>query len=321
VGRAALHDLPGQVVMPTNFAGRLRPMPDVSPRFACYVLASLYTNGVTRSAIKQTTGIQNLDLGTFLSVRVPRFPLPMQRAIADYLDVETERIDALLARKRHMIGLLWERHMSNVSASSSSVGSLVPLKRVARVRYGLGQPPPSSPDGVPIIRATNIDRGRITPRDLIRAELGDLPLDRAPLLREGEILVVRSGALTGDSALVTAEWAGCAPGYDLRVTPSLIDSGFLAHQMLASEVLGQILIARTRAAQPHLNAEDLGQVLVRSAGRSAERVIAGRLDSSRGHADAVAERLLSQTRLLVEHRQTLITAAVTGELEVSGVAA
>jgi type I restriction enzyme S subunit len=91
------------------------------------------------------------------------------------------------------------------------------LKTVARVTYGLGQPPQLANNGIPIVRATNIVRGRISPVGLVFAALADIPLDRAPLLRAGEILVVRSGAYTGDSALITPEWVGSAPGYDLRV--------------------------------------------------------------------------------------------------------
>ena|ERR1035437_5112120 len=82
------------------------------------------------------------------------------------------------------------------------------LKYTARVDYGLGQPPALSETGIPILRATNVTRGKITSDGLIYAAKADLPLDRAPLLREGEILVVRSGAYTGDSALITNAWAG-----------------------------------------------------------------------------------------------------------------
>ena len=38
-------------------------------------------------------------------------PLITQRAIADYLDAETARIDALIEKKRRMVELLEERHL------------------------------------------------------------------------------------------------------------------------------------------------------------------------------------------------------------------
>jgi len=191
------------------------------------------------------------------------------------------------------------------------------------VTYGLGQPPPlsQSPTDVPIIRATNVFRGRIDADDLIRAKVEDLPLGRAPLLSFGEILVVRSGAYTGDSALVTRDWVGSAPGYDLRVTPTATDSQLLAMQMLGRRFLDQVDIAKGRAAQPHLNAEDLGDVVVMTASASREKTVATNLvalDQSRRDTVDTVER---QVRLLVERRQALITAAVTGQLDIPGVAA
>lgn len=164
----------------------------------------------------------------------------------------------------------------------------IPLKRRARIQYGLGQPPKLSDDGVAIIRATNIFRGRIVANDLIRARAEDLPLGRAPLLKPGEVLVVRSGAYTGDSALVTPEWAGSAPGYDLRVTPGEeLESRFLAYTMLGRYAMDQVDLAKSRAAQPHLNAEDLGHVDVFDTPISTQRSIADYLDHETARIDAL----------------------------------
>lgn len=168
------------------------------------------------------------------------------------------------------------------------MSAFAPLKRCARVQYGLGQPPVLSDNGVPIIRATNINRGRILASDLIRAEIDDLPLDRAPLLQLGEVLVVRSGAYTGDSARITEDWVGAAPGYDLRVTPSqALDSRFLAYTLLGQHAIDQIDIAKSRAAQPHLNAEDLGNLDVLRLPIAGQRAIADYLDCETARIDAL----------------------------------
>jgi type I restriction enzyme S subunit len=102
VGRAVLFDLEGLAV-PTNFAGRLRPAAGHSPRYLAYLLNGLYAMGTTRSAIKQTTGIQNLDLDAFLSTSVTIPGTKKQREIAEFLDAETARIDALIEKKRHLL--------------------------------------------------------------------------------------------------------------------------------------------------------------------------------------------------------------------------
>src|SRR5262245_27024785 len=82
------------------------------------------------------------------------------------------------------------------------------LIEVSEIRYGLGVPPELSDNGVPMIRATNVKRGRICPDGLLRIDASTIPKGKDAFLKKGEILVVRSGAYTGDSAMVTSEWAG-----------------------------------------------------------------------------------------------------------------
>ncbi|MEV0755846.1 restriction endonuclease subunit S [Streptosporangium sp. NPDC050280] len=187
----------------------------------------------------------------------------------------------------------------------------IAIKRVARVRYGLGQPPKLSSDGIPILRATNVFRGSIVPEGLIFAALEDLPLDRAPLLREGEILVVRSGAYTGDSALVTQEWIGSAPGYDLRLTPERIEPRFLAYCLLSSPVAHQIDVARSRAAQPHLNAEELGEVTVPWIDLDKQRHIADFLDSEASRIAKLESLRITQRKNLEERASAVVTETLT----------
>ena len=175
------------------------------------------------------------------------------------------------------------------------------MKYVARVGYGLGQPPELSDSGIPILRATNIMRGKFTSNGLIFAAKKDLPLDRAPLLREGEILVVRSGAYTGDSALVTSPWVGSAPGYDLRVSPVDSHPNYLAYCLLSTPVLDQIDLAKARAAQPHLNAEDLGDAIIALPPADEQRRIADFLDAETTRIDRMVE-LRRASRTLIEEK-------------------
>lgn len=191
-----------------------------------------------------------------------------------------------------------------------------PLKRYSKISYGLGQPPPGRESGIPIIRATNVSNGRITPEGLIYAALADLPLHRTPLLEEGEVLVVRSGAYTGDSALVTIDWAGSAPGYDLRVTPGpRIESRFLAWSLLGKQAKDQIRMASLRAAQPHLNAEELGTVLLWAPPLGVQRKIADFLDAETAQIDALIAKKRRMIELLEEKRTATITHAVTKSFE------
>jgi type I restriction enzyme S subunit len=59
----------------SNFIARLRPRSDCDPIYLGHVLASIYDRGLSVPFIKQSTGIQNLDLDAFLAQRwaVPTF--------------------------------------------------------------------------------------------------------------------------------------------------------------------------------------------------------------------------------------------------------
>lgn len=306
------------VVCFQNTLIRLRPRSDrTDGRFLGWWARHAFADGLF-AAIATGANIHHVSAERVRDLRMRFPPLDIQRAIADFLDAETARIDALIAKKSQLIQLLDARFVATVDERTKDL-TPTPLRRVAEVAYGLGQPPPLSDDGVPILRATNVSRGVIESIDLIRSRLSDLPLGRAPLLEDGDIIVVRSGANTGDSALITGEWVGAAPGYDLRVRPTAVDPRFLAVQMLGRRFLDQVDLVKGRAAQPHLNAEELGNATVMVASSSsAERSIGRaltRLDECRRGAQ---QRLTHQIDLLVEHRQALITAAVTGELDVAG---
>jgi restriction endonuclease S subunit len=132
------------------------------------------------------------------------------------------------------------------------------LGALGTVRYGLGQPPEQDIDGLPMIRATNIKRGRIVADGLIRIKKSAIPESRDPYLRSGDIIVVRSGAYTGDLAMVTPEWEGCVAGYDLVFSPSnRVDPEFCAFALLSGPIQTYFQSQRDRSAQPHLNRQQL----------------------------------------------------------------
>ncbi|MFO0966082.1 MAG: restriction endonuclease subunit S [Gemmataceae bacterium] len=97
----------------------------------------------------------------------------------------------------------------------------------------------------------------------MRIQADAVPAGRSAMLTPGEIIVVRSGAYTGDSALVTPEWIGSVVGYDLVVSPdSSVDPKYLATWMLSETAHVYFRGQRDRSAQPHLNRQQLGDTVV-----------------------------------------------------------
>jgi type I restriction enzyme S subunit len=160
-----------------------------------------------------------------------------------------------------------------------------------------------------------VNRGKIDLTNVKRVDPADVPWSRKPELRAGDIIVVRSGAYTGDSALVPEELAGAIAGFDMVLSVSNAEPEYISYCLLSKHVLeGQIHLARLRAAQPHLNAEELGDCVVLLPARPEQRAIASFLDRETARIDALIARKQRQIELLREKRASLISHAVTGKM-------
>ncbi|NLD46202.1 MAG: hypothetical protein GX660_03245 [Clostridiaceae bacterium] len=116
--------------MYANFIDRLRVAENIIPKYMQYILVTFYKNEYVRKYIKQTTGIQNLDITTMLSQEEISCPsLEAQQRIADYLDEKCAKIDAIIARQQEVIEKL-KTYKSSVimEAVTKGLNSDVPMK-------------------------------------------------------------------------------------------------------------------------------------------------------------------------------------------------
>lgn len=103
VGRTVLFDKI-YTALYANFMDRLRCSNIVKPSYMQYVFVAFYKNEYTRNYIKQTTGIQNLDLTAMLSKELMPLPsMPEQQKIADFLDEKCSHIDSILEKTKASI--------------------------------------------------------------------------------------------------------------------------------------------------------------------------------------------------------------------------
>ncbi len=168
-----------------------------------------------------------------------------------------------------------------------------------------------------MIRATDVDAGEIRTDNLLRVDPAELPMDRNPYLEVGEIIVVRSGAYTGDSAIIPQELARAVVGYDMVATVTRALPQFVAYALLSKYVLDdQILLLTLRAAQPHLNVEELGSVVLAVPSNNQEQQrIAAYLDASCAAIDAAVAAKRRQIETLDGVRKDVIQQAVTRGLK------
>ena len=264
--------------------------------------------------------------------------LPEQAAIVRYLNHATECIRSYINDKQRIISLLEEQRQAvihrtvtrgldpNVRLKPSGVEWLgdMPahwecrrLKTIGRIRYGLGQPPRELSGGLPLIRATNVDHGHIIKKDLMYVDPSAVPKGRDAILREKEIIVVRSGAYTADSAIIPKAFEGAVTGYDMVVTITKAVPEFVAMALLCAYMRDdQLIVESTRSAQPHLNAEELGTSLLLLPPLEEQSAIVEYLDKVIADINTATSRAHREIELLKEYRTRLVADVVTGKLDV-----
>ena len=128
------------------------------------------------------------------------------------------------------------------------------------IRYGTSQPPVFTKNGeFKFIRATNIKAGRITENDMLRITAEEAAKIEKCRLSGNEIIIVRSGANTGDTCVVTEEYRDQYAGYDIIITlnPETANPVFFNELMNTHYMQAVIKPLTARAAQPHINSEQV----------------------------------------------------------------
>lgn len=310
------------------------------PAFLKYLLiADKFINAVSGTTYGAKMPRANWDAIGGLPILLPS--RDEQQQIAAFLDWKTGQIDALIARKQELLEKLKEKRLAVITQAVTRGlnpaallrDSRIPwlgqvpvgwevkrLKFIASIRYGLGEPPEYVDEGLNLVRATDVSKGTIALDGFKKIRPEDVPWERKPALAAGEIIVVRSGAYTGDSAIVPKALEGSIAGFDMVVTATDIDPELLAWALLSRYLLeAQIYQTRMRAAQPHLNAEELGNFVVVVPPSNVQPEVVTHIKAQSERINRLAEKTTTAITRLTEYRTALITAATTGKIDVRNV--
>lgn len=306
------------LVVSTGFAV-LTPR-NVDPRYFSWWVRSdpFIEDVVARSVGVSYPAINALELGD-LKVWLPS--PNEQRAIADFLDTETDRIDATIAKKRRMIGLVEDRWRAELREELRRLGrDTVALRHIARVKRGQSPRPIDDPayfDDAGThgwVRIQDASKSDVYLNETSQY-LSELGRAKSVLVGPGTLLV--SIAASVGQPIITAMdccyhdgWVGLL---DLRAVPEFVYLSLVLPETFGG--LGQI------GTQANVNSDIVGRVRIPSVAMDRQRSFVETMFARRAHARQIVDRLNQQLGLLHEHRQALITAAMTGELEVPGVAA
>ncbi|KZM35792.1 restriction endonuclease subunit S [Oerskovia enterophila] len=312
--------LPGKVSVAYTV---LTPRSLAEPRFFRWVLKSQGYIQSLQATVNQLRDGQSIKYKDFDKVPLPLPPREEQRAIADFLDEQTSGIDTLIGKQSQLIDTLRERRAASIEEIlSRSGGEPTRLKRHAHIQTGVtlsGDGAPGDPEW-PYLRVANVQMGFV---DTTVVKTLRVPRDLAhqSLLQAGDVLMTEGGDIDklGRGSLWSGDIAPCLhQNHVFAVRPrSDLDSAFLVYLLdSASSRLYFRLTARKTTNLASTNKWTLGNLPLRLPPLQNQQATVARADREVASIDTLIAKAEEFIGLARERRAALITAAVTGQIDV-----
>ncbi len=319
----------------------IRPHTGTAGAFIKRLFDSLYAkarfavaaNGLTRVGLSQYA-LDNIEL--------PFPTLDEQTAIATFLDRETAKIDVLIAEQEKLIALLAEKRQAtishavtkglnpNVAMKDSGVAWLgeVPAhwevvgltKYIESVVDYRGRTPTKVDAGIFLVTAKNIRDGAIdyeaSQEYIAKNEYEDVMRRGQPAL--GDVLFTTEAPL-GQVALIDREDIALAQ----RVIKFRANSKYLLNQYLKSWIMGSacqfnLELLATGSTALGIKGSKIGQVRICLPPLEEQTQIVSYIDLEVSRIACLKIEADKAINLLKERRSALITAVVTGQIDVRG---
>jgi type I restriction enzyme, S subunit len=325
VGRSEFVPEVPRITIIQNSLHRVRPHPAVAEaRFVKYALEAIYLSDWLDVVCNKST-FGHLTLEKARSLPLPLPPKRQQRAIADFLDTETVRIDALTAKKQLLVQKAAERVQALIESRTwnTSEPELGLNRLVARFVDYRGATPEKAKSGIPLATAGHIKEGRLeleTDSQFVSDDVYRSWMRRGfPAL--GDVLMTMEAPL-GQVAQVDCLPLALAQRVILMKPDERFISGdYLAFLLRSPSFQARLAASATGSTALGIRADRLKALRLPVLPRQEQNRVVAEVDEAEATLHKLTESLAKQMGLLREHRQALITAAVTGEFEVPGVAA
>lgn len=292
-------------------------------------------------ALGRGSTFMELSTDDLRSVLLPYPSVSDQRKIADFLDYETSRIDALIADKEQMLALLDEKRIALISrvvtrgldptAPLKSSGHAwlgeVPthwgvwrLKHLADVRGGLTlgkQYSSSELHAYPYLRVANVQDGFLALNNVLTVEVPSSEAE-ANLLAYGDVLMNEGGDIDklGRGCVWRDEIKPCLhQNHVFAVRPHSVEPEWLALWTSTLEAKRYFEMRAKRSTNlASISGSNIKELAVPIPPIAEQQAIKRHLDIAAGRTEAIRKELAESISLLRERRAALITDAVTGKI-------
>ena len=310
-----------------------------------YIHWLMLSNGFTLEVNGSTYGAKmpRVSSDFILSMRYVLPPFPEQQAIASFLDAKTKPIDEIIAKREEQIELLEEMKSAIISrAITKGLNPEAKMKDCGIEWIG------EVPEGWEISKVKYIASvcGRIgyrgyTTNDLVSAGEGALTIGgkhithnylnlsdpdyiswekyyESPeiMLEKGDIVMAQRGSL-GKSALIDREIGEATINPSLVILKRIKANGVFLHYYLISNIMQDYInLINTATAVPMISQNQIENIPISLPPLPEQQAIASYLDTETSKIDTRIAKRRKQIELLQEYKQALITAAVTGKIDV-----
>lgn len=313
------------------------------PKFVFYFTkSSSFFDWLGISVIQSTIGNVNGQKYANLPLSIP--PIDEQKAIASFLDRHTTRIDTLITKKRQLIDLLQKKRDAIIYKAvtqglnrdiSFRDGGIEWLRKIpshwksVRLKFiaeSIQTGPFGSqlhfsdytPGGIPIINPSHLSKGEIfaDPYVAVDRETWNR-LSRHELL-EGDIVLARRGEL-GRCGLVTSDEVGwlCGTGsMRVRLAKSRVLPAFIVQVLSTSGAAEQLALESVGSTMDNLNIKVLGDLLLPLPPMNEQKLTVLYLQEQNNYFQLLLEKTQTSIDEMSKYRAALITAAVTGKIDV-----
>jgi type I restriction enzyme S subunit len=326
-----IRDPHSSLVVSTGFAV-LTPESKIDPRYFAWVIQSdiFIEEVVARSVGVSYPGINASQIG---DIQIPITDLQTQGTIAYYLNRETARIDALIEKKKRMIDVLRERQVVSESTSALAAGSqttpipsipTVPAEwKVLRNKVFMREVNAPSFDGMEEMLSVSHLTG-VTPRSEKTVNMFEAESTAGyKMVQPGDLVINTMWAWMGAAGVARVPGI-VSPAYGVyRIDPTIMTPDYFDIVVRTSAYITEMTrySRGVTSSRLRLYPDEFLSLSSPVPPREEQRRIVERCFAERVRTTTLVERLERQIKLLRKHRQALITAAVTGELEIPEVAA
>lgn len=309
----------------TQGTARVALRSDVSSRFVVWSLQSQHAIDYWETSIGGAT-FRALNLGPLANTPIRLPSLIEQVAIADYLDRETSRIDTLIEEQRRLIEMLRERRQAVIDHEIRD-GAGVPLISLRGlvlepIAAGADETSdPSNPAGWPrFVRTTDIMS--LTQLDPDKRVTADPGATGDAMLARNDLVATRAGATIGKAYIHLSDEPASYAGYLVRIRPdpTRVVPMFLGYWSQSRHYTDQIAVGAVKSTIENYSASKYRATRVPVPPLDEQQRVVSRLDDRIAKIDKLIAETEHFIELSRERRAALITAAVTGQIDVREVA-